>query len=191
MGSHLRWAAHHLPPTFLLTLLPTLPTLLLASTILAVGVDGSLLVPHGMVALPLLHPGHYNTFPPYLAYSLHHPFSPYSPNPPFLPYPRYSPDRTSLEGLEDPTIQGWPSSTLTLPPTQYEDCIFLWYFCTDHVAPGWPGNQGKCSGLLSYCANYVEDGKKGLVDRPFFIEKVRYSQVFWTGALSLIYLLDQ
>ena len=53
--------------------------------------------------------------------------------------------------------------------------------------PGWPGNQGKCSGLLSYCADYVEDRKKGLVDRPFFIEKVSYSQVFWTGVLSLTF----
>ena len=30
--------------------------------------------------------------------------------------------------------------------TRYADCVFLWYFCTDHVAPGkgcYPGIQSR------------------------------------------------
>jgi len=121
---------------------------------------------------PLVHPGHYNTYSPYLTYSIGHSPIPYTPNLRFGPYSRYSSDGTELEGLEEPSLNGWPSSTLALPPQQYADCVFLWYFCTDHVAPGWPSNQGKCQQLLTYCANYIEDKKKGGgADKPFFTEK--------------------
>merc|ERR1719239_1302647 len=65
---------------------------------------------------------------------------------------------------------GFERKKLTM--IRYADCIFLWYFCTDHVAPGWPSNQGKCQQLLTYCSNYIEDKKKaGGADKPFFTEK--------------------
>ena len=38
---------------------------------------------------PLVHPGHYNTYSPYLTYSLQGPYLPYTPNQRFSPYSRY------------------------------------------------------------------------------------------------------
>ena len=102
--------------------------------------QASILLP--LVFPSLLHPGHYNTLSPYTPYSHLHHWTPYTPNLHFGPYARYSPDRTSLEGLEVPG--GWPSASLSIPPRTIEDCVFIWYFCTDHVAPGWPGNKVKC-----------------------------------------------